>query len=171
MQATVHLSVPISDEDLERISEDNPGWKVEREGGACLVMSPTSSAGSAQNTELTFQLAAYAKRCGGKAFDSSGGFTLPDKSVLSADGAWIRSERWAALTAKQQHSYAPIVPDVWIELRSQTDRRPKLMAKLRRLRSFGASYVLMIDPFARSTWQDGTPPPGFALDLEAIYDA
>jgi Uma2 family endonuclease len=87
MQATVHLSVPISDADLERISDDNPGWKVEREGNASLVMSPTSSTGSAQNSELTFQLAAYAKRLGGKAFDSSGGFTLPDTSVLSPDGA------------------------------------------------------------------------------------
>jgi hypothetical protein len=29
----------------------------------------------------------------------------------------------------------------------------------------------MIDPYERSTWEDGTPPPDFALDLEAIYDA
>jgi len=171
MQATVHLSVPISDKDLERISQENPGWKVEREGRACLIMSPTSSAGSAQNTELTFQLAAFAKRYGGKAFDSSGGFTLPDRSVLSADGAWIRAERWAALTVKERNSYAPIVPDVWIELRSQTDRLPKLFAKLRRLRSFGASYVLMIDPYERTIWHEGNPPLGFALDFEAIYDA
>jgi Uma2 family endonuclease len=171
MHATVHLKHPISDEDLERISRDNPGWQVEREGTGSLLMSPTSSAGSTKNAELSYQVAGFAKRYGGKAFDSSGGFTLPDRSVFSPDAAWIRTERWAALSPKLKDSYAPIVPDVWIELRSKTDNPLRLQTKLRRIRSFGASYVLLIDPYERMTWFEGEPPAEFVLVLEAIYDA
>jgi Uma2 family endonuclease len=171
MHATVHLTHPISDEDLERISEDNPGWQVEREGVASLLMSPTSSSGSKKNAELAHQLYMYAKHFGGEVFESSGGFTLPDKSVFSPDAAWMRAERWAALPPKIQDSYAPIVPDVWIELRSKTDNPLRLQAKLRRIKSFGAAYVLLIDPYERTTWSEGAPPPNFTLDLEAIYIA
>jgi Uma2 family endonuclease len=171
MHATVRLRHSISDNDLERISRDNPGWQVEREGQDSLLMSPTTSWGSMKNAELTYQLSAFAKRFGGKGFDSNGGFTLPDKSVFSPDGAWMPAERWAALSEKARDSYAPIVPDVWIELRSKTDSPSMLEAKLRRIKSFGAAYVLLIDPYERRTWIEGEPPANFVLDLEAIYDA
>jgi Uma2 family endonuclease len=171
MHATVRLTQPVSDEDLERISRDNPGWQVERVGTGSLLMSPTSSAGSTKNAELAYQLAVFAKAHGGVVFDSNGGFTLPDQSVLSPDGAWMRRERWAALSAKARDSYAPIVPDVWIELRSKTDDALRLRTKLQRVKSYGAAYVLLIDPYERITWSEGEPPPNFSLDLEAIYDA
>jgi Uma2 family endonuclease len=171
MQATVRLTQPVSDEDLERISRENPGWQIEREGLGSLLMSPTTSAGSSKNFELSYQFAAWVKRYGGVGFDASGGFTLPDGSVFSPDAAWIAGERWSALSAKVRDSYAPIVPDIWIELRSKTDNPAKLKAKLERVRSFGASYVLLIDPYERSTWSSGEAPTTFALDYEAIYDA
>ncbi len=171
MQAMVHLTNPIPDEDLERIARDNPGWQIEREGAGSLLMSPTSSASSKKNAELAYQLGTFSKRFGGEVFDSSGGFTLPDRSVFSPDGAWIRADRWTALPPKGRDSYAPIVPDVWIELRSRNDDPVKLKAKLRLIRSFGAEYVLLIDPYERTTWSEGEPPANFSLDLQAIYDA
>jgi hypothetical protein len=51
------------------------------------------------------------------------------------------------------------------------DNHANLRRKLERVQSFGASYALLIDPYERSTWASGEPPPGFALDFEAIYDA
>jgi Uma2 family endonuclease len=171
MQATVHLVHPISDDDLVRFSRENPGWCVERDGTGSLLMSPTFAAGGAKNAELTWQLVSYAKRHGGVAFDSNAGFTLPDGSVFSPDGSWISDERWAKLTKEERESYTPIVPDVWIELRSETDRVIQLKAKLEVVRSFGAAFVLLIDPCERTTWSQGHAPPEFALDLAAIYDA
>jgi Uma2 family endonuclease len=171
MQATVRLKHPISDGDLERISRDNPGWQIEREGAGSLLMSPTTPAGGAKNAELVYQLSLYGKRYGGVVIDSSGGFTFPDRSVLSPDGAWIRAERWAALPPKVRDTYAPLIPDVWVELRSKTGDALKLRAKLQRVRSFGATYVLLIDPYDRTTWSEGEPPAHFSLDLEAIYNA
>ncbi len=171
MHATVHLTHPISDVDLERFSRENPGWRVERDGSGSLRMSPTFAAGGARNARLTWQLVEFARAHGGIAFDSNAGFTLPDGSVLSPDGAWIREERWAEVSAARRESYTAIVPDVWIELRSSTDNILRLQAKLEIVRSFGADYVLLIDPYERTTWFEGHPPDGFRLDLDAIFDA
>ena len=41
MQATVRTNRFISDEELYRIGEDNPGWNVERIDGG-VVMGPTN---------------------------------------------------------------------------------------------------------------------------------
>ncbi len=171
MPATVHLTHPISDADLERFSRENPGWRVERDGSGSLHMSPTFAAGGARNAQLTWQLVAFARRHGGTAFDSNAGFTLPDGSVLSPDGAWIRAERWSELGAARRESYAAIVPDVWIEVRSKTDSVLRLQAKLKIVRSFGAAYVVLVDPYERKAWSEGEPPDGFRLDLAAIFDA
>jgi Uma2 family endonuclease len=171
MHATVHLTHPISDGDLERFSRENPGWQVERDGTGSLFMSPTFAAGGAKNAELTWQLVNFAHRFGGKAFDSNAGFTLPDGSVLSPDGSWISQDRWVGLSESQRESYTAIVPNVWIELRSKTDSVLRLQAKLKIVRSFGADYVLLIDPSERTTWSEGIAPDGLLLDLDAIYDA
>ncbi len=171
MQATVHLIHPISDDDLVRFSRENPGWCVERYGNGSLRMSPSFATGAAKGAELTWQLVGYAKRYGGVSFDSNAGFTLPDGSVFSPDGSWISAERWATVPEAGRDSYTPIVPDIWIELRSKTDRVVELKAKLEVVRSFGAGFVLLIDPYERTTWSQGSAPPEFALDLAAIYDA
>jgi hypothetical protein len=42
---------------------------------------------------------------------------------------------------------------------------------LKIVRSFGADYVLLIDPSERATWSEGIAPDGLLLDLDAIYDA
>jgi Uma2 family endonuclease len=171
MYPTIRLSIPVSDEDLERVSEENPGWKIERDSRGGLVMSPTTSSGGAKSSALNHQIFVFAARVGGKSFDSSTGFTLPDNSVLSPDAAWISEGRWSALTPKARDSYAPIVPDVWIELLSKTDNRLVLQAKLQRIKAFGARYVLLVDPYERTLWSEGEPPDGFVLDDEAIFDA
>jgi Uma2 family endonuclease len=171
MQASVRLRQPVSDEDLDRISGEKDGWRVERDGRDSLLLTPTTAAGSAKSAVLTYQVGAWAKRYGGIGFGSTGGFTLPDGSVFSPDAAWIAAERWSALSPAVRDSYAPIVPDIWIELRSKADNPAKLRRKLQRVHSFGASYVLLIDPYERSTWSRGEPPPTLTLDFEAIYDA
>jgi len=171
MQAMLHLSQPVSDEDLLRLSDENVGWTFERDASGALVVSPpTTSDGDTKNVRLSAQIVTYAARYGGVPFGSSGGFTFPDRSVYSPDGAWIRTERWQALTPQQRDSFAPIVPDVWIELRSKTDSIATLRAKLSLVRGFGATYVALVDPYERTLWEDGTPPPGFGLDLAAIFD-
>jgi len=171
MQQIIRPAVPLTDAELERFGREHAGCKVERESDGSLVVSPVTTEGGGKNFELTVQLGRFVDVAGGKGFDSSVGFTLPDGAVLSPDASWISPERYASLTREALRSYARVVPDLWIELRSQSDRVAVLRSKLLRVRGFGAAYVVLIDPFARHAWSDGEPPQGFTLDLEAIYDA
>ena len=55
MQATVRTDTFISDAELERIGEDNPGWNVERIDGG-VVMSPTNFPTELINARLSAAL-------------------------------------------------------------------------------------------------------------------
>jgi Uma2 family endonuclease len=52
-----------------------------------------------------------------------------------------------------------------------TDRAWALIAKLQRYRAYGAVFVLLIDPYNRTTWSDGAAPPGFPTDYTSVFDA
>ena len=90
--------------------------------GRLIAMTPTGSETGSRNGELFFQLKLYAKLAGGwKAFDSSTGFRLPDDSVLSPDASLVRLDRWFALTPEQRRGFAPLCPDLVVELASPSD--------------------------------------------------
>ncbi|MFM7452662.1 MAG: Uma2 family endonuclease [Cyanobium sp.] len=101
--------------------------------GQVLAMTPTGSETGARNIELAFQLQRYA-RSGStwKAFDSSTGFRLPDDSVLSPDASLVRLDRWLALTPEQRRSFAPLCPDLVVEMASPSDEGPRGLTALRR---------------------------------------
>ncbi|MGH7746369.1 MAG: Uma2 family endonuclease [Candidatus Dormibacteria bacterium] len=158
--------------DLRRLSGDNPGWQFERSAEGKLRLSPTNSRNGLRNVELIAQLVAWNRRVHfGKVFDSSSGFTMPDGAVLSPDGSCIRAERWNGLTAAQQDSYAPLCPDVCIEIASSSDRWPAVCTKIDDYASYGATYALALDPATRQRYERGAPPGGLTLDLDAIFDA
>jgi Uma2 family endonuclease len=78
-----------------------------------MAMTPTGGETSLRNTRLLFRLQAWAERRGGwEVFDSSGGFRLPDGSVLSPDTAIVRLERWQALTPEQRRGFPTLCPDL-----------------------------------------------------------
>lgn len=93
--------------------------------GQVLAMTPTGSDTGARSTELAFQLQHYA-RSGStwKAIDSSTGFRLPDDSVLSPAASLVRLDRWLALTPEQRLSFAPLCPDLVLEMASPSDEGP-----------------------------------------------
>jgi Uma2 family endonuclease len=100
--------------------------------GRVIAMTPTGSETGARNGELLFQLKLYANRAGGwKVFDSSAGFRLPDGSVFSPDACLIRLDRWQALEPEQRRSFAPLCPDLVVELASPSDEGPRGVAALR----------------------------------------
>jgi Uma2 family endonuclease len=88
--------------------------------GQLIAMSPTGSETSARNSNLVFLLGLAVQRSGLllKIFDSSGGFRLPDGSVLSPDASLVRLDRWQALTPEQRRTFAPLCPDLVVELAS-----------------------------------------------------
>ena len=69
-------------------------------------MPPTGGVISNRNAILTHLLTAWALRDGtGAAFDSSGGFNLPNGATRSPAAAWVRRERLSTLTAEQTSVY------------------------------------------------------------------
>jgi len=66
------------------------------------------------------------------AFDSSTGFRLPDNSVLSPDASLVALARWQALSANERRGFAPLCPDLVVELASPSDEGPRGLTALRR---------------------------------------
>ena len=108
---------------FERVCQANPDAVLELSAdGHLIAMTPTGSETGARNNELLFQLTQLSKAARTwTVFDSSSGFRLPDGSVLSPDASLVRLERWQALSPEQRRSFAPLCPDLVVELASASD--------------------------------------------------
>ncbi len=163
--------------------------RIERTAeGEILIMSPTGARGSHQNSQITMQLALWAKSDGtGVAFDSNGGFTLPNKAMRSPDAAWVARYRLASFTEEERGKFLPLCPDFVVELRSRTDRLVDLKRKMEEYISNGALLGWLIEPQERQVfvYRPGRPAeqldqpksvdagpevPGFVLDLTKIWE-
>ena len=59
-------------------------------------------------------------------------FRLADGSVLSPDASLVALDRWQALSAEQRRGFAPLCPDLVVELASPSDEGLLGIAALRR---------------------------------------
>ena len=120
-----------TDEELFRFCQQNNGLRVEQTArGEIIIMPPVGWEGSQCNFNLYGPFFAWGERVGGGKFcDATGGFKLPDGSMLSPDLAWVAQERLDKLTPKQRKKFLPLCPDFVVELRSETDRIPALQEK------------------------------------------
>jgi Uma2 family endonuclease len=179
----------MSDEEFMRFCAANEPMRIEREpNGEILVMTPANSKTSKMNSRIVRLLDEWAESDGrGAAFDSSGGFTLPDTSMRNPDAAWMLNPRWNAMSDEEQSSFAPACPDFIIELRSPSDRLPDLQAKMEQWISNGAQVAWLIDPKEKtvSIYRTGQEPEhivhptsiqgdgpivGFELVMARIWD-
>jgi Uma2 family endonuclease len=167
------IQPPISsDDDLMRIGNDNPGYRVEREEDGTITMSPTHTATGPKSLEAAAQLWLYAKQVGGKAYDSSTGFGVgPGKKVRSPDASWNSQETIDALAETAKVGFWSMSPDVCIEVKSDTDTFSETVARIEMYIERGTKYGVAIDPETRQVERRGTPPPGLVLDVDAIIDA
>ena len=150
---TINLKqfVATSDEFFD-LCQANPTLQMERTAaGEVVIMSPVGSTNSARNAGITAQLWLWNDDSQlGIAFDSSGGFHLPNGADRSPDAAWVLQERWNRLTARQQQKFAPICPDFVVELRSSSDSMEDLRDKMQEYLDNGARLGWLIDPETRT---------------------
>lgn len=144
----------ISDKDFEEFCRENPELKVEQNAtGEIIVMPPTGGTTGNRNYSLIIDFGNWDRRNKkGKGFDSSTVFVLPNGAKRSPDLAWIKIERWNALTKEQQDKFPPLCPDFVVELRSQTDSLKTLQAKMREYIENGAQLGWLIDPTKRKVY-------------------
>lgn len=184
LEPVIHLT----DEQFYQLCQANRDVRFERTAeGELIVMPPTGGETGDRNSEMNFQLRAWNKQTRlGKVFDSSTGFKLPNGADRSPDAAWVRLERWEALTPEQRQKFPPLAPDFVIELRSATDELKPLQAKMQEYRDNGVRLGWLLDPQRQivEIYRIGTDVevlrspttlsgedvlPGFAMDLSEIF--
>ena len=198
--------IDISDEQFFQLCVKNSDIKFERKAnGEIIVMPPrnvcfivlqsktvdaiASCGGETgrRNSDLVIQLGIWNRQTKlGQVFDSSTGYTLPNKANRSPDVSWIKQERWDSLTPQQREKFIPLAPDFALELMSPSDSLVNVRAKMREYRSNGVELGWLINPEAKEveiyrSKQDvkllNSPRslsgedilPGFILDLTDIF--
>ncbi len=144
---TLKLHLELTDEQFFQLCQQNRDLRFERTAtGEILIMPPTGGETSNRNFEIAVQLGIWNKQDDlGKAFDSNGGFTLPNGAVRAPDVSWVRRERWEALTPQQREKFAPVCPDFVVELRSASDSLKELQEKMQEYIDNGARLGWLID--------------------------
>ena len=153
----------MTDAQLEEFCRLNEMAQVERtREGVIRLNAPAGTEGSDGNAELTTQLREWWKtHRRGRVYDSSGGFSLPDSSMLSPDGAYCT-------------------------LMSETDRLAAAKRKMELWLENGARVGWLVDPKRRQVWvyesgktpeavsgacvEGSGPVEGFRLELNEVWD-
>ncbi len=140
------ITLRVTHEEFEKLCQDNPDQSLELTAtGELIVMAPAGWESSEKNSDLTTDVNLWNRQTKlGRAFDSSGGFTLPNGAIRSPDVTWI--EKSKLIDIPDGVKFPQVIPDFVIELRSDTDRMPKLREKMEEYRSNGVRLGLLIDP-------------------------
>jgi len=142
---------PLSDEQFYALCAANRDLRIERNSnGDIVIMAPAGGETSRRNACITFQLWRWNQRTKlGVAFDSSGGFRLPNGADRAPDAAWIPLAWWEGLSAVERERFLPLSPLLAIELRSRTDRIGDLREKMGEYVENGTELGWLIDPLER----------------------
>ena len=180
--------VALTDEQFFQLCAANRDLRFERNAlGELLIMPPTGGETSRSNAKFTQQLLNWTEASGlGVAFDSSGGFTLPNGADRSPDAAWIKQEHWDALAPDQKERFVPLCPDFVVEIRSPSDSLKPLQAKLQEYLANGTHLGWLINRKSKhvEVYRPQQPVeileaptqlsgeavlPGFVLNLDPIW--
>jgi Uma2 family endonuclease len=187
----LHLApvIEVSEQQFFELCQLNRDLRIERTSqGDLVIMPPTGGETGRMNFELTALFGRWVHADGsGVGFDSSTGFTLRNGANRSPDLAWVKRQRWEALTQEQRRGFAPLCPDFVLELRSPSDSLAYVQAKMREYLDNGAQLGWLIDPIEKKVYVyrpqapveclddpptlSGDPVlPGFVIDLRRVWN-
>ncbi|MEG3834934.1 MULTISPECIES: Uma2 family endonuclease [unclassified Microcoleus] len=181
--------IKLTSEQFYQLCEENPDLKLERNAnGELIAMPPTGGETGKRNVKLTTQLDVWNEQTElGEVFDSSTGFTLPNKADRSPDVSWVEKSRWSALTPEQREKFIPLCPDFVIELVSPSDSLKKSQEKMQEYMENGCRLGWLINRKKREVeiYRPGQDVevlqsplilsgenvlPGFVLNLQKIWN-
>ncbi|MDZ7960830.1 MAG: Uma2 family endonuclease [Aulosira sp. DedQUE10] len=138
----------LTDEQFYQLCLANRDLSLEMNAaGELIIVPPVGGESGNQEAGLITDLEIWNRQAKlGKVFSSSTIFILPNRAKRSPDAAWVKLERWEALTPEQRQKFPPLVPDFAIELRSQTDRLKPLQEKMQEYIENGLRLGWLINP-------------------------
>ncbi|MEH2196602.1 MAG: Uma2 family endonuclease [Nostoc sp.] len=187
---TINLNpiIELTDNQFYQLCRENPEVKFERNAsGKLLIMPPTGGETGNRNFEISIEFGIWNRQIKlGICFDSSTCFKLPNGANRSPDVAWIRQDRWDALTPEQKEKFPPIAPDFVLELMSSSDSLRETQAKMQEYIDNEVKLGWLINPKMRQVeiYRIGKPVeilaspqelsgedilPGFILNLSIIW--
>jgi Uma2 family endonuclease len=124
-------------------SEAGLDYKIELEDGIISVMGPSDIVSSEISSILIRLLGnwVYPRRLG-RVFDSAGGFIMPDTNVKAPTVSFVR----AARLRQSPRYFGELVPDLVVEIKSQSDRIKPIETKVLKFIELGAIVGILIDP-------------------------
>lgn len=152
--------------------------------GELIIMPPVGGESGRKEAAYIIDLGIWNRQTMlGEVFSSSTIFKLPNGGDRSPDAAWVKSERWDALTPEQKIKFPPLCPDFVIELRSESDRLKPLQEKMQEYLDSGLRLGWLINPQDRQveiyrsnqevervkwpvTLSGENVLPGFLLDIQ-----
>lgn len=133
----------LSRQDLVQLQSQHPDYRMELVEGQVRVMSPSGYESDEVATEVTRVLGNWVRpRKLGRVTGSSAGFDLPELGVRAPDASFVTAER----LRRAPRSFAQLVPDLMVEVKSPTDSIEALEAKILRFLELGAKVGILINP-------------------------
>lgn len=184
-----HAIPKMTDEEFDEFCLANHDLRIEQDPQGNIIIMPPSSYDSGRNeSEVLIDLGLWNRRTKlGKVFSPSSLFKLPDGSKRMPDAAWISLEKHNQVSEKERKSFARVVPEFIIEVRSPNDRLKNLKDKMRSVWiANGVRLAWLIDPEEQQAWvfrADGSEThvsdfqqilsgesvlPGFEFDLRVF---
>jgi Uma2 family endonuclease len=146
---TVHMppSTQLTDEQFYDLCRANADLRIERTANGELIFMPATGGETGSfNSEINADFVIWNRqRKLGKVFDSSTCFKLPNGADRSPDVAWVKQDRWDALTPAQKEKFPPIAPEFVLELMSPTDSLETAQAKMREYLNNGVKLGWLIN--------------------------
>ena len=172
----VQITSTITDQELMKLSSQNPELRFERNADGTLVtMAPTGKiSGNREARAITYVSIWVQENDLGEVFCSSTGFKLPNGAVRSPDVAFIAKDRLPLGWDEGEDEFFNLAPDFVIEIRSKTDSLDVLKNKMEEYRENGVKLGWLIDRHNRQPLvyrQDAsitTYPPDVILNGENV---
>lgn len=138
----------LTDDELFALCASNKMLRIERtKEGEIMLLHPTGGESGRHNTDIITDLNVWTRRTKlGIVFDSSTGFRLPNGAVRSPDAAFVRKERWEALSQEERRKFVPLCPDFVVELLSESDSLNVTQEKMQEWMENGCRLAWLIDP-------------------------
>lgn len=150
---TLELADEMDDKAFYKFCRRNDHLRFERNpDGTILIMPNTGGKTGIRNTKIVSRLDLWSESFGGKVFDSSTAFKLPNFATRSPDAAWISDERWNSLNEDEQERFPPIAPDFVVELMSASDILKKAQEKMHEYIDNGVQLAWLIQPSTQTVF-------------------